>query len=320
MVFSIISIILMGLMVNMSVPMARGSSFLLFCISLVLLAIVPFFGFHTKGAKRWLHIAGLSIQPSEFIKPSLVLFFSHFLDKFSRDNDPKKLLIPMIVGLAAIFLIFRQPDIGTFLLIGAVLSAQVLMTGFFKPRHYLYMLIAFTTVLTIMYLTLPHVSDRVTNFLAGAKNISRANYQVRESALAYQNAGWLGRGFLEGKVKNHIPDIHTDFIFPAIAEEFGFLIAFLIVLIYFYIAIRVTAKAKQKKSNYEFLAINGLNLLLILQTSINICVSLNLLPTKGITLPFLSYGGSSTLGATITAGYILIFTKKEFGVVETTGD
>jgi cell division protein FtsW len=314
-IFSVASILITFLVANVSSHMARGSSFLLFYASLILLVLVPFFGFHTKGARRWLYIAGISIQPSEFAKPFFILFSAHFLDKFSRTAEPRTLLVPLLVCPAAILLIFRQPDVGTFLLLSLVLSVQILMTDFFRLRHCIYMLLIFLIMFAITYITFPHVSDRIANFLTGARDIGRAHYQVRESIMAYRNAGWLGRGFLEGKTKNHIPDIHTDFIFPAIAEEFGFAVALGIVLVYFYIAIRAMLKAKQRNSEYEFLAINGLIFLLVLQACINICVSLNLLPTKGITLPFLSYGGSSALGTALASGYLLVFTKKEFGVL-----
>jgi cell division protein FtsW len=302
-------------MSNMNSRVARGTSLLLFQVSLLLLFMVPFFGFQTKGAKRWLYIAGLSVQPSEFIKPSVILVFAQLLDKFSRTTNPKILVALMAIYSTVTLLIFRQPDIGTSLLLTIVLSIQILMTDFFKPRHCFYLVIVFVVMSVATCTTFPHVSDRITSFISSVRDPNMANYQVRRSLMAYRNASWLGRGFLEGKIKDHIPDIHTDFIFPAIAEEFGFLAVFLIVLLYFYIALRIILLAGRKSSNYEFLAMNGLTLLLILQVFVNLCVSLNLLPTKGITLPFLSYGGSSLLGTAIASGYLLVFTKKEFGVV-----
>jgi cell division protein FtsW len=312
--FSIVSLILLLSLAHLSIGTIRAASLPLFYSSLFLLALVPFFGLPIKGARRWLYIAGLSLQPSEFLKPSLILFFAHFLDKFSKNNDPKTLLAPAVLIFITSLLIFRQPDIGTFLLLSLVLSSQILLLDSLGLVHCLYLLAVFAVLSATAYLTFPHVSGRIANFLAGIRDMGRAHYQVRESVLAYQNASWLGRGFLEGEIKNHIPDSHTDFIFPAITEEFGFIIALLLVLIYFHIATRTMLKAKRRKDTYEFLAISGLSLLLILQTSLNLGVSMNLLPTKGITLPFLSYGGSSLLGASMIAGCMLVFTKKEFGI------
>jgi cell division protein FtsW len=302
-------------MSNMSLGAARGTSLLLFLVSLLLLSLVPILGFRTKGARRWLYVAGLSLQPSEFIKPSLILFFAHMLDRFSKTANPKILATALVTCSVAILLIFREPDIGASLLLLLVLSAQLLLMDFFRPRHCLLMLGAFAILSIFVYLTFPHVSTRVANFLLSVKDLGMANYQVRRSIMAYRSAGWLGKGFLEGGIKGNIPDIHTDFIFPAIAEEFGFGVAFLIVSLYFYIALRVMLVARRRNSNYEFLAMNGLILLLVLQASINLCVSLNLLPTKGITLPFLSYGGSSLLGTALVSGYLLVFTKREFGIL-----
>jgi cell division protein FtsW len=236
------------------------------------------------------------------------------LSRFSKTKDLRNIFILISLFSAAAFLILRQPDIGTLLLLSLIFFIQLVLTDFFKLKYCLYAAIIFIISSTFIYKTSPHVSERVNNFLAGVWNVDKTNYQVRRSLMAYGNAGWLGKGFLEGEIKNQIPDVHTDFIFPAVAEEFGFIVVFLIVFAYFYISFRTLLIAKQKRANYEFLALCGLSLLLFLQTCINLCVSLNLAPTKGITLPFLSYGGSSMLGTAVTAGYTLVFTKKEFGL------
>jgi cell division protein FtsW len=314
--FALASLVLLLLLASLGPGAARRTSPLLFCISLLLLCLVPFFGFQTKGARRWLYIAGMSLQPSEFIKPLLILVFAQLLDRFSQSPSPRPLALAVVLYSLVMLLLFRQPDVGASLLITLVLSAQVLLTDFFRPRHFLYMLLVFLILCTATYLAFPHVAERLANFVLSVRDPERASYQVRRSLMAYRNAGWLGQGFLEGKIKENIPDIHTDFIFPAIAEEFGFSVALLLVLLYLYMALRVLLLANRKNSNYEFLAMNGLTLLMILQVYINICVSLNLLPTKGLTLPFLSYGGSSLLGTALASGYLLVFTKKEFGLVD----
>lgn len=311
--FVFISILTVIFMSNMSNGAAKTSAFILYAMSLFLLILVPFIGFRTKGARRWLYIAGLSIQPSEFIKPSLILLNAYLLDKFSKNGNYRHLFTLTLIYLITILLVFKQPDIGTLLLLAMVLSIQLFLTDFFKLKYVIYLSVIFIGSFTFIYMTSPHVSERIANFLTGLRDIEKANYQVKRSIMAYRSANWLGKGFLEGEVKNHIPDVHTDFLFPAVAEEFGFILIFLIVSIYFYLSIRTLSIARQKNNNYEFLALNGLSLLILIQACINLCVSLNLVPTKGITLPFLSYGGSSLLGTALSSGYILVFTKKEFG-------
>ena len=161
---------------------------------------------------------------------------------------------------------------------------------------------------------MPHVSGRINNFLTSIKNPDKANYQVKRSIIAYQNAGLFGEGFMEGEIKNFIPDVHTDFIFPAITEEFGFVIVFCMLCLYFYTSVRIMLKAYlyNSKDTFTFLSLFGLSLLFVTQTSINIGVSLNLLPTKGMTLPFLSYGGSSIVGSSVLIGFVLILCKNTY--------
>jgi cell division protein FtsW len=311
--FVAVSLVIAFFMSFMDTTVAKNSALLLFCVSMILLVLVQFIGFQTKGARRWLYIAGISLQPSEFIKPSLIILNAYLLDKFLKTRNFGNLLVSTAAYGGVALFILKQPDIGTFLLISLVFFTQIFLMDFFRLKYCLYVLLASVCLLILIYTSSSHVSERVDSFLAGFGNIEKANYQVKRSLMAYENANWLGRGFLEGEIKNHIPDVHTDFLFPAIAEEFGFLIAAVILFAYFYLSMRVLLAARQKNSNFEFLALNGLVLLVYIQTSINLCVSLNLAPTKGITLPLLSYGGSSMIGTAIIFGYIFVFLKKDFG-------
>jgi cell division protein FtsW len=173
-------------------------------------------------------------------------------------------------------------------------------------------MLALIPVVTIAYMTMPHVTERINNFIISVKDPNKATYQVKRSLICYQNSNWLGKGFIEGEVKNFIPDVHTDFIFPAITEEFGFIFVFFIILMYFYTTVRILLATINNEDQFVFFALYGLGLLFLVQTTINIGVSLNLLPTKGMTLPFLSYGGSSLLGTAITFGFVLAITRKKF--------
>jgi cell division protein FtsW len=298
--------------------LAKKSIFLLFFVSLLLLVMVNFIGFQTKGARRWLYLFGISIQPTEFIKPSLILINAYFLDKFYDMKNTKYILFSVVLYVLCAFFIFKQPDIGTLVLLTTVFFTQLFLLDFIDFRWCLYFLVILIPIAIIAYITMPHVTDRINNFIISIKDPSKAAYQVKRSLMCYQNSSWLGKGFIEGEVKNFIPDVHTDFIFPAITEEFGFVFAFLIVLLYFYTSVRILLKTINNKDQFVFFALYGLGLLFLTQTTINIGVSLNLLPTKGMTLPFLSYGGSSLLGMSITFGFVLVFTRKKFDFKQNT--
>jgi cell division protein FtsW len=292
---------------------AKKSIFPLFSCSLIILVIVHFYGFQTKGARRWLHIFGLSIQPTELIKPSLVLVNAYLLEKFQDTKNRNYLLISVVLYMLCSCLILRQPDIGTLALLTMIFFTQLFLLDFIDFRLCLYISLAVIFAIFAIYSCLPHVKNRVDNFVVGIKNSNSANYQVRMSLLGYRNSGIFGKGFMEGEIKKYIPDVHTDFIFPAIAEEFGFIFTFLMVLLYFYTAVRVMLKANKSDDQFKFFSLYGLSLLFLTQMVINAGVSLHLLPTKGITLPFLSYGGSSLLGTSINFGFLLVFTRKNFG-------
>lgn len=317
-IFSLISLLAVFAISIMDENLAKKSIFLFFSISFILMLLTPIFGFQTKGAKRWLYILGFSVQPVEFLKPALVLLNAYLLNNFIENKNWNYIVISIMIYFICLILIAKQPDIGNLILISIIFFAQLFLLDIIKIKHCIYMSIILIGLSVTLYLTLPHVSNRIDNFLLSVKNLEKANYQVRRSVMAYQNANWLGRGFLEGNIKNYIPDVHTDFIFPAITEEFGFIISLMILLSYFYIIIRILILATKinykNKNHFIFLTLCGLILIIFLQISINICVSMNLLPTKGMTLPLLSYGGSSLLGTSIIFGYILVFTKKRFGI------
>ena len=285
---------------------------ILFIIAFVMLLLVPIFGFQTKGARRWIYIFNFSIQPTEILKPLLIVLNAYLLTKFNETKNIRFLLTSVFVYLICSFLIYKQPDIGTLILITIVFFTQIFLLDCMKLKSSLYIGIFMLTLAAVSYFTLPHVHDRVNSFVDSLRNPNNINYQVKMSIASYQHSNLLGQGFLEGEIKNYIPDAHTDFIFPAITEEFGFIIAFLLVSLYFYIALRIIIKANLTNDHFKFLSLYGLALLFLLQTVINLSVSLNLVPTKGITLPLLSYGGSSLIGISLTFGIILILTRKTF--------
>lgn len=286
--------------------------FIGFLICLAMLFCVHLFGFSTKGAKRWIYIFGCSIQPSEIIKPFLIMINAYLLGKFDEKQDFKKIIISSIPFLIVACFLYLQPDIGILFLLSITTLTQIFLSKI-KFRNILVLFYFLLVLAVISYYSLSHVKNRINIYIKGLKDNSNVSYQVASGLQAYSNAGYLGKGLFEGTEKNFIPDAHTDFIFPCIAEEFGFSIVLILVSIYLYFALRIVLKANLVRKNiFKYLSLWGLALLVIFQAFINICVTLNLLPTKGMTLPFLSYGGSSLISVSIIFGFILIFTKKDY--------
>lgn len=289
---------------------------LCFFFCLLMLILVKLSGFSTKGAKRWLYVFGFSIQPSEIIKPFLIMIISYILSITRKMPDIVKIIFSFLPLLIVSIFLYMQPDIGILMLLLSVYLSIIFLSDI-KISNLFIIGIIFCFIFGLCYLSLPHVKNRVDTYILSLKNSKNVSYQVSTGLEAYKNSGYFGTGLLNGEIKKIIPDTHTDFIFPSITEEFGFIFSFIILLIYMYITIRICILAYKNKSNtYVFLSLNGLSLLIIYQVFINIGVTLNILPTKGMTLPFFSYGGSSIIGITITCALILNLTKKNYDYIE----
>ncbi len=287
---------------------------LCFLICLIMLLCVKLSGFSTKGAKRWLYIFGFSIQPSEIIKPFLIMVISYILSVTKKMPDILKIFFSFIpLSIVSVFL-YMQPDIGILVLLLCVYLSMLFLSDI-KVSNLFIIGTIFVFIIFVCYLSLPHVKNRINTYVSSLMDSKNMSYQVLTSLEAYRNAGYLGTGLLNGEVKKVIPDTHTDFIFPSITEEFGFLFSLTIISIYVYTTLRIIIIAyDNRKNTYKFLSLNGLSLLIIYQVFINIGVTLNILPTKGMTLPFFSYGGSSIISITITCALILNLTKKNYNL------
>ena len=282
-----------------------------FVITVLLLFAVKFFGFNTKGSQRWIYIFNFSFQPSEIMKPFIIVLNSIILTSEKIERGKKFLFSALIYAIPA-GLILTQPDFGMFILITAIYSLQLFLFGF-KKKEFLIIIFGITASILFAYFSFPHISSRIEKFILGLRGNQQNNYQVMVATDAFNNSNIMGQGLLEGTVKNHIPDAHTDFIFPVIAEEFGFFVAALIIFLFFFITVRCFLKSlKETMVAFKKDSIILLSTLLFLQAFINIGVTMHLLPTKGMTLPFLSYGGSSLISTSIIFGYILLFTKTNF--------
>lgn len=279
-------------------------SILGFIGSILLLILVRFYGYEVKGATRWINILGLSIQPSEFVKPFFAVVAGWILSLKFEDEFPSFSICISLYSIVALLLII-QPDFGMLVMVTAVFGIQLFIAGI--PIFWI-ILAAFMLVfgVTAAYFWLPHVTKRINSFLDPD---SSSNYQVGKSIRAFEHGGLYGRGPGEGAVKQVLPDSHTDFIFAVAGEEFGAIICLIIVGIFAFIVIRSLLKLINEEDKFIQLAASGIISQIGLQAIINIGVTLNLLPTKGMTLPFISYGGSSTLAIAIATGMLLGFTK-----------
>jgi len=280
-----------------------------FGISLVLLALTFVIGVEIKGARRWINFPGLSLQPSEFIKPTFAVVAAWlFAEQKLRPRFPGNLICIALFFLVVAMLI-KQPDIGMAAVVAAVWFAQFFMAGM---RLYWVAAGALAGLGGVVgaYMYLPHVRVRVDHFLDPSTGDS---YQVNRSIEAFANGGLWGRGPGEGTVKDFLPDAHADFVFAVAGEEFGVVVCLAIVALFAFIVLRGFSRVSQEGSLFVLLAATGLLVQFGLQAAINMASSLHLIPTKGMTLPFLSYGGSSMLALGLGMGMMLALTRRRLG-------
>jgi cell division protein FtsW len=273
-------------------------------LCILLLICVKIYGYEIKGAKRWISFFGFSLQPSELIKPFLWIVFGRLLEKH-------KLMVSILIYLIAALLIIIQPDFGTFFLISLVFGVQLFVAGL--PMIFTLIIGSFISVAALLsYFTFDHVKTRIDNFLDPTKG---ENYQINKSIEAFQNGGIYGRGIEEGTIKNTLPDSHTDFIFAVAAEEFGIILCLVISSLFCFIVLRSLLVAIRSSDRFKTITICGIASQIGFQSLINMGVTLNLLPTKGMTLPMISYGGSSLFSVAIGVGILLALTKFSYHTV-----
>ena len=276
--------------------------------SLVAVALTLIMGSAAKGATRWLYILGFSIQPSEFVKPCFALFSAWLLTQSYEKNNARhnyKILAGTYFLIVALFM--SQPDFGMTVLTSLMLGAQIFLAGL--PISF--MLIGGGGLLCLgvwAYLNLPHVTSRIDRFFDPA---SGDTFQIRKSLDSFAHGGFFGVGPGEGVNKMHLPDAHADFIFAVSGEEMGLLLTLLLIGLFVFIMARAIMKTVQLNNLFILLSVGGLITLFAGQTMIHMMSSLHMIPTKGMTLPFVSYGGSSLLSMGITFGFILGLTRKK---------
>lgn len=279
--------------------------------ALVALATICIFftlvsGEDVKGASRWVRIFGFSLQPTELMKPGLIIVTAWLLSVTNEKEWVKRFFASIAVMAVVCGLTILQPDFGMVIMFGTAWMVQAFLSG--MPLNWvLGMITVAVTGILSAYALLPHVKSRVERFLDAS---SGDTYQVDQAREALLSGGLLGRGPGEGVVKHHLPDAHTDFIFAVIAEEFGIIMCLAVLFVYGVFVVRAYSAILDEKDRFVLLAGFGLITTFAMQTLVNICVVLNLMPTTGMTLPFISYGGSAMLGLTFTVGFILALTRK----------
>ena len=291
----------------------RRIAVIVFLARLALSALTLLAGSEIKGATRWISIAGVSLQPSEFLKPSFAVVAAWmFAAQRSSESRIPGNAVAMALYALVVFLLVKQPDLGMTAVVTAMFFAQFFAAGL--PIRWVTVLAAVSIgALALAYSTFPHVSQRIDGFLdpTGADT-----YQVDRSLEAFRNGGLFGRGPGEGTVKGVLPDAHSDFVFAVAGEELGLLACLMIVGLFAFIVLRGFARLFQETNLFVLYAATGLLVQFGLQALINMGSSLHLIPTKGMTLPFLSYGGSSLLALAFGTGMLLAFTRRRVGTGE----
>ncbi|MEP3046275.1 MAG: putative peptidoglycan glycosyltransferase FtsW [Roseibium sp.] len=290
----------------MTPRMVRRAALIVFSVSVILLIATLFVGFETKGARRWIYLAGVSIQASEFLKPAFVVLIAFLLSESGRRREVPGILFAFVLFAVCAALLIAQPDFGQTMLLGLVWAGLFFLNGIS------WLIIVSLGIIGILglfaaYAFLPHVTYRVDRFVDPS---SGDTFQVDTAMDSFLSGGWFGRGPGEGTVKRILPDSHADFIFAVVGEEFGVIVCLLLVSLFAFIVIRGLGHASRDQDAFGRLATAGLIVIFGLQATINLAVNLHLIPSKGMTLPFISYGGSSLLSSAMTAGAILALTRR----------
>ncbi len=285
----------------------------LFLISILFLLLVIFIGEEIKGSKRWLDFPILPrFQPIELVKPFFVLIIAKIIVSSDKMNIYNRYLFSFFILSLVVALLISQPDIGQTLLIISTWITMVFASGFNMIILSIFGLVVLVVIVFLIYFfpsKFGYISLRIQTFLNPKTG---DNFQSQKALDAIKQGGLTGQGMGEGVLKDQVPEAHTDYIIAVISEEFGALFVLLIVILFLFIGYKIFSKVLLENDEFIKLSLIGLTALLIIQTFIHIGVNVKLFPTTGMTLPFLSYGGSSLIGTSIIAGIILNFTRKDF--------
>jgi cell division protein FtsW len=284
----------------------RRLALMVYLVGVVLCLMALKFGPEIKGAHRWIGLGSFGIQPSEFVKPAFVVLSAWAFSEGARRKDMPGALLALLLLPATIVPLILQPDFGQTMLITIVWAGLFFVAGL----HWFWVAglggVGAAGIL-VAYKFVPHVRARIERFLDKS---SGDTFQVDTAMESFAKGGWLGKGPGEGSIKRILPDAHTDFIFAVTAEEFGILVCLGLLMIFGFIVLRGFMLARRNEDPFCRLAITGLVLMFGLQAAINMAVNVHLMPAKGMTLPFISYGGSSLLSLALGMGFLIALTRR----------
>ncbi|HVX91626.1 MAG TPA: putative lipid II flippase FtsW [Xanthobacteraceae bacterium] len=285
----------------------RRTALVVFAISFALVVATMFFGAEVKGARRWIVLFGINLQPSEFLKPAFVILVSWlFAQSTDRPEMPANTLALLLLLLVVAALVL-QPDFGQTMLLAFVWGALFFMAGM-RLLWVVGLGGAAIVGLAGAYVTVPHVARRIKRFLDPS---SGDTFNIDTALESFLRGGWFGRGPGEGTVKRILPESHTDFVFAVAAEEFGIALCLVLVALFAFIVLRALLRAMRNEDPFARFAAAGLAMLFGTQSAINMAVNLALIPAKGMTLPFISYGGSSMISLAYATGMLLALTREQ---------
>jgi cell division protein FtsW len=311
-IFVIVSFFIMFSISFVDINVLKKAVLPLFIIFFITLVLVPFIGLEVKGSKRWLSLYFFRLQPIELIKPFFILITAKILTLDKEKTSNTSYFLSFLILTSIIILLINQPDVGQSILIIGTWIAIVFISGISLFYIFSFFSISVAALFGLL-ISFPekfgYISRRINNFLDPSKG---DNFQSQKALDAIKQGGFKGQGMGEGVLKDNVPEAHTDYIIAVIAEEFGSIVSIFLILIFLYIAFRIIKITIKEIDKNLKISLCGLTTLLIFQTFVHIGVNTSLLPTTGMTLPFLSYGGSSIIGSSILAGVILNYTKNRF--------
>ena len=304
----ILGLIIFFLVIFFDLRLIFGYAYVIFFLSIISLVIIPFFGIESNGATRWINIAGISLQPSEFVKYTLILALAKYFHSINNESSfIKTLIIPLIITIVPVLLVITQPDLGTALII--LLGGISLF--WISGLNYKYFIVGVFSILCSLPVLWQYLKDyqkdRVLTFFNPERDPLGNGYHIMQSKIALGSGGIFGKGYMEGTQShlNFLPEMQTDFIFTMLGEEFGFIGTLLLLLIYaalIMISIRLALKSRSLFSKYLSLGVCNVFFIYVF---VNIGMVTGLLPVVGVPLPFISYGGSSMLAVMFGFGLLM---------------
>ncbi|ABE40619.1 putative lipid II flippase FtsW [Rhodopseudomonas pseudopalustris] len=284
----------------------RRAALIVFAVSIVLIIATLMFGPEVKGSRRWITLLGVNIQASEIAKPAFVVLAAWLFSEAARRPEMPATSMSLVLLLTLVTLLILEPDFGQTMLVLMVWGALFFIAG--MRIVWVFGLAGVAAGgLFAAYLFVPHVAGRIKRFMNPA---SGDTFQVDMASEAFSNGGWLGLGPGEGIAKRSLPDSHTDFVFAVAAEEFGIILCLALLALFTFIVMRTLSRAYRSDDLFARFAASGLAILFGIQAAINMSVNLQLIPAKGMTLPFISYGGSSMVSLAYSVGMMLALTRQ----------